>query len=377
MIMRSLKAARLSHLTLATLLASGSLAFAAGCSSEDNAPSEDVNDLQPGDDDDDDSEPLPPAPTQSSNPEPPPPAAVPGAPGANGLELPEDFLDWRVIGAAMPNGDTPSIRVILGNDTAVDAARLGQTNPWPDGSMLGHIVWTQGENDDSAGVVVPGNFGAFTLMSKDSDEYAADGGWAYGRWAGENLTPLAAGADRACVDCHTDNVRDFDYVFTRPGQHPSLNAVNSAGTAPNGLKIPTEVLNWRVIGIAQPGGDSPSFRVIVGNDTAVDAARAGDTNPWPENSAIAHYVWGVGENENSPDTIVPGDFAALTFMVRNEVAFGDDGNWAFSVWSGPNLTAPEAVGFDQVCIDCHEARVPDNDRVFTRPGALPEAFFER
>lgn len=376
MIMRSLKVARLSHFTLATLLASGSFAFAAGCSSDDDAPSEDVNELEPADEDDD--EPLPPAPSQSNNPAPAPTPVVPGAPGANGLELPADFLDWRVIGAAQPNaGDSPTIRVILGNETAVNAARRGETNPWPDGSQIGHIVWTQGENDDAADVVVPGNFGAFTLMSKDSDAYAADGGWAYGRWVGENLTPLAAGEDRACVACHTDNVRQFDYVFTRPGQLPSVNALNAAAPAPNGLKIPTEILNWRVIGIASVPGDGATLRVIVGNDTAVDAARAGNTNPWPENSAIAHYQWSAGENENAADTVVPGDFARLTFMVRNELAFADDGAWAFGVWQTPQLTAPEAVGFDQVCVDCHEARVPDNDRVFTRPGALPEAYFER
>jgi hypothetical protein len=369
MIMRSLKAARLSHLTVATLLASGSLAFAAGCSSDDEEPSEDVGALEPGDEDENAEAPTP-APTNEPDPE---PVVQPGGPGANGLELPADFLDWRVIGAAQPNGGmSPSIRVIVGNDIAVEAARSGRTNPWPDGSMLGHMVWAQGENEDAADVVVPGNFAAITLMSKDSDEYAADGGWAYGRWVGENLTPLAAGEDRACVNCHTDLVSDNDYVFTRPGALPTEEAVNRAGTAPNGLKVPTEVLDWRVIGIASVPGDAATLRVIVGNDTAVDAARAGETNPWPENSAIAHFQWNAGENADSADTIVPAAFARLTFMVRGEDLFAADGDWAFSVWQTPELTAPAEEGFDQVCIDCHAQEVSDNDRVFTRPGALPD-----
>lgn len=367
MIMRSLKAARLSHLTFATLLASGSLAFAAGCSSDDDDPSEDVGALEPGDNDDDDDEAPAPVPNV---PEPDP--VVPGGPGANGLELPPDFLDWRVIGAAVPNGASPSIRVIVGNDIAVDAARSGDTNPWPDGSMLGHMVWAQGENEDADDVVVPGNFAAITLMSKDSDEYAADGGWAYGRWLGDNLTPLAAGEDRACVNCHTDLVSDNDFVFTRPGALPTPDAVGRAGTAPNGLKIPTEILDWRVIGIASVPGDTPTLRVIVGNDEAVDAARAGDTNPWPENSAIAHFQWNAGENADSADTIVPAAFARLTFMVRSEVAFPADGDWGFGVWQTPQLTAPEAADFDRVCVNCHADLVSDNDRVFTRPGALPD-----
>lgn len=378
MIMRSLKAARLSHLTFATLLASGSLAFAGGCSSEDDGPSEDVEDLQPADDDDDD-EPAVPSPSDNVTPPPPPPA--PGSPGANGLELPDDFLDWRVIGAAQPNGGmNPSIRVILGNDIAVEAARSGETNPWPEGTQIGHIVWTQGDNEDATDIVAPGNFGAFTLMSKDSDEYAADGGWAYGRWVGENLTPLAEGQDRDCVDCHTRLVSDKDYVFTQPGALPTLDAVNSAAPAPNGLKIPTNILDWRVIGIASVPNADPTqstLRVVVGNSVAVAAARAGETNPWPENAAIAHFQWIAGENPDSADTIVPANFARLTFMVRSEDLFAADGDWAFSVWQTPELTAPEAEGFDSDCIGCHANLVGDNDRVFTRPGALPEAYFDR
>jgi cytochrome P460 len=372
MIMQSLKLARRSHRMFAALIASSCFIAAAGCSSDDDgdAPAEtdeDVSDLQPGQQPD--AEPLPPPVATVA----PTPTVVPGGPGANGLELPTDFLDWRVIGVAMPNGATPSIRVIVGNDIAVNAARRGITNPWPDGSMMGHMVWTQGTNPDAAGTVVPGNFGAITLMKKDVDAYAADGGWAYGRWAGANLTPLAAGDDRACVDCHTSERQQYDYVFTDPGALPSPNTVNAAAPAPNGLKVPTEVLDWRVIGVAQPGGlETGTIRVIVGNDTAVDAARAGETNPWPENSAISHFVWALPAGSDTADVVVPGDFAALTFMVRSEVAFAEDGDWAFSIWTGRNLAAPEAAGFDRVCVDCHASSVPDNDRVFTRPGTLPE-----
>jgi hypothetical protein len=370
MIMRSLNA-RLSHRRFAALLASSCIIFAAGCGSDDKGDDaatppddsdESVSGLQP--------DPDPVTPPPSMPPVMQPPAVVPGGPAPNGLELPEDFLDWRVVGVAMPEG---SIRVIVGNDIAVTAARRGETNPWPNGSMLGHMAWDQGTNSDAPDVVVPGDFNRITLMSKDTEKYAADGGWAYGVWMGEALTPPAdRNFDRACVTCHTDNVRQFDYVFTRPGQLPFANAIGLAGTAPNGLKVPTEVLDWRVIGVAQPGGTSPTIRVIVGNDTAVNAARAGKTNPWPENSAISHYVWLLGDNPNEPGVVVPGDFSALTFMVRNEEAFEDDGGWAFSVWASRDLTAPTAPDFDRVCVDCHEARVPDNDRVFTRPGVLPE-----
>jgi hypothetical protein len=112
--------------------------------------------------------------------------------------------------------------------------------------------------------------------------------------------------------------------------------------------------------------------VIVGNDIAVNAARAGRTNPWPENSAISHYVWALGDNPNEPGVVVPGDFAALTFMVRGQELFEDDGGWAFSVWTTRELAAPTDPAFDRACVQCHTDLVSDNDFVFTRPGALPE-----
>ena len=58
-------------------------------------------------------------------------------------------------------------------------------------------------------------------MVKDSAQYAADGGWAYGNWQGATLAaPEQADFDRGCVDCHTNNVADNDYVFTIPGAIP-------------------------------------------------------------------------------------------------------------------------------------------------------------
>ena len=58
----------------------------------------------------------------------------------NGLSLPAGYKDWRVI-APSHRTDNNTLRVILGNDIAVKAAREGKTNPWPEGTMLGKLVW--------------------------------------------------------------------------------------------------------------------------------------------------------------------------------------------------------------------------------------------
>lgn len=309
--------------------------------------------------------------TMTPPPASPAPAAVPGGPTPNGLELPADFRDWRVIGVADPNptpqGDT--IRVIVGNDIAVDAARTGNTNPWPDGSMISHYVWAAAEHATSADTVAPGAFGALTLMVKDSEAYADDGGWAYGLWTTDQLVPAAEGFDRDCVNCHTAEVADNDYVFTVPGALPSLLTVALAAPAPNDLTVPGDVLDWRVIGVANRG-DNDTLRVIVGNDVAVDAARAGDVESWPEGSMIAHYVWAYGENDNAPDMIAPGAFGALTLMEKRSEEYAEDGGWAYGVWATDELTPPES-GFDRACVDCHTDVVSDRDYVFTVPGPLP------
>jgi hypothetical protein len=272
-----------------------------------------------------------------------------------------------------------TLRVIVGNDTAVNAARSGQTSPWPDGSRIGHFQWAAGTNPDYTTMTAPGNFLRITMMEKDSVEYVDDGGWAYGAWNGNDLVPpAAADFDNACVDCHTTRVQANDYVFTVPGPLPTQAAVDAAPEMPNGIALPDDILDWRVIGAASRETDAmnPSIRVIVGNDIAVEAARSGNTNPWPDGSMLAHYVWNIGGDLNSPDTVNAGDFRAFTLMVKDAEEFEADGGWAFGNWTTLDLAAPTDPVFDQACIDCHTTEVGTaNDFVFTRPGALPTAIF--
>lgn len=301
----------------------------------------------------------------------PAPETTPGGPTPNGLEVPEDFRDWRVIGVADPSGDPNTIHVIVGNDTAVLAARTGNTDPWPDGSMIARYVWADAEHETSADTTAPGDFQALTLMVKDAEAYEDDGGWAYGVWAGPELRPpAAADFDRECVACHTENVADNDYVFTEPGAMPDLLALAFAEPQPNELTLPGDILDWRVIGVANRGDDS-TIRVIIGNDEAVDAARAGSVDTWPEGSMIAHFVWAYGENPNVPGAVTPGDFGALTLMAKDSEQYAADGGWAYGVWSTPELAPAEDPAFDRDCVDCHTENVSDRDYVFTVPGALP------
>lgn len=139
---------------------------------------------------------------------------VPPAP--NGIAFPADYRDWRVIGTSHRT-DNNTLRVIIGNDTAIEAARAGKTNPWPDGAVLGKLVWKDAAHDKWPAATVPGTFVHAEFMLKDATKHAATGGWGYARWLGQDQKPFGEDASfaNACVACHTP-VKDNDYVFTHP-----------------------------------------------------------------------------------------------------------------------------------------------------------------
>jgi hypothetical protein len=142
------------------------------------------------------------------------------APAPNGIELPADYKDWKVIGVAHRT-DNNTMRAIVGNDAAVAAARQGRTNPWPDGAVLGKIVWKAGTDKHWDKATVPGDFVHVEFMVKDASKYAGTGGWGYARWKGKDLAVHGkdAGFAQECVACHTP-VKGQDYVFTRPAFLP-------------------------------------------------------------------------------------------------------------------------------------------------------------
>jgi len=141
-------------------------------------------------------------------------------PATNGITLPENYRDWPVI-ASSHRTDNNTLRVILGNDIAIRAARTGNTNPWPDGAILGKMVWKDTTLRAWEQAVVPGKFVHAEFMVKDAAKWAATGGWGFARWKGMDQVPHGADATFAqeCFGCHTP-VKDNDYVFTHPAQLP-------------------------------------------------------------------------------------------------------------------------------------------------------------
>lgn len=136
---------------------------------------------------------------------------------SHGIAYPEGWQDWSTI-AVSYRRDNQTIRAILGNDVAVEAARSGNTNPWPDGAILGKVVWKETALKDWNPAVAPGEFVHAEFMFKDAEKYAATYNWGWARWVGKEQKPFQKGA-QVCTTCHTP-VKGRDWVFTDPASLP-------------------------------------------------------------------------------------------------------------------------------------------------------------
>jgi hypothetical protein len=138
----------------------------------------------------------------------------------NGLVLPSGYINWRII-ASSHRTDNNTLRIILGNDKAIEAARSGRISPWPDGSVLAKLVWKDTTHSKWPAATVPGNFVHAEFMFKDAKKFASTGGWGFARWLGLEQKPYGKDSDFAqeCFDCHLP-VKDNDYLFTWPAVLP-------------------------------------------------------------------------------------------------------------------------------------------------------------
>jgi len=94
---------------------------------------------------------------------------------ANGITIPDGYQQWQLISSSYRE-DNKSLRVILGNDKAMEAALAGQTNPWPDGAILGKLVWKEDRHPKWPAAIIPGDLSHIEFMIKDQARYPETGG---------------------------------------------------------------------------------------------------------------------------------------------------------------------------------------------------------
>jgi len=136
---------------------------------------------------------------------------------SHGIKYPTGWQDWSTI-AVSHRVDNKTLRLILGNDVAVKAARAGNTHPWPDGTIIGKVVWKDTQLENWKKAIAPGKFVHAEFMFKDSKQYMQSYGWGWARWVGVEQNPFDKGS-QVCTSCHTP-VKDRDWVFTDPAVLP-------------------------------------------------------------------------------------------------------------------------------------------------------------
>jgi Haem-binding domain/Cytochrome P460 len=136
------------------------------------------------------------------------------APSPNGIAFLPDYKNWKAI-STTDRTDSNTLRVILGNDVAIQAIADNRINPWPDGTTFAKVAWRQ--QPDENGIQRSGVFLQVAFMIKDAAKYASTADWGWAEWVGTELKPYGESPKFAseCVACHAP-LRNNDYVFTMP-----------------------------------------------------------------------------------------------------------------------------------------------------------------
>ena len=127
------------------------------------------------------------------------------------------YEDWADVSSSRTDD---RLKVIVANPTMIKAFKAGISGsgqPFPDGSMIVKLQWTQKKSTEAPFVVdVPDVFRGVFVMEKDSKRFPKSGGWGYAVFnydaASDTFTPDAKSPSDCGNACHTA-VKAKDYIF--------------------------------------------------------------------------------------------------------------------------------------------------------------------
>jgi Cytochrome P460 len=135
-------------------------------------------------------------------------------------------------------------------------------------------------------------------------------------------------------------------------------------------KIPSGYRDWKFVSAAHEAGELNDIRVVIGNDKAIKAYRAG--KPFPEGTIIGRVAWKMVPSEENNKTFgqaqsfVPGDAPDwyLQFMEKDTKKYAATGGWGYSNFDKDlrPLTDEKTM---YACFVCHKA-VESRDYIFTK-----------
>ena len=129
------------------------------------------------------------------------------------------YEDWAVVSSARTD---QILKVIVANPTMIKAFKAGfpgNGRPFPDGSMIVKLQWTQKKSTEAPfDVDEPDAFSQAFVMEKDSKRFAASGGWGYAVFnydpPSDKFSADAKSPSNCGYACHTP-VKAKDYIFHR------------------------------------------------------------------------------------------------------------------------------------------------------------------
>jgi hypothetical protein len=132
----------------------------------------------------------------------------------------------------------------------------------------------------------------------------------------------------------------------------------------NGTQFDPSFENWKLIAITDRG-DNNSFRMILGNEVAVNAAQSGHISPWPDGVRLAKIAW---QQEIGADGVLhPGKFIQVELMQKGAHVYKSTDGWGWGRWRGLDLKPyGNDAAFVNECTGCHQP-VRGNDYVYTEP----------
>jgi hypothetical protein len=167
---------------------------------------------------------------------------------------------------------------------------------------------------------------------------------------------------------------------TAGSQVPALSAgtpsirLESVSAEWNGVAFDPSFESWMPLSFTDRG-DNNTFRCILGNDIAIQAAESGHISPWPDGSRFAKIAW--QQNLDSDGLVYPGKFVQVELMVKDAKGYASTDGWGWGRWRGLDLKPYGAdARFVNECTGCHQP-LKGNDYVYTPPitsalSTLPE-----
>ena len=128
-----------------------------------------------------------------------------------------------------------------------------------------------------------------------------------------------------------------------------------------GVTIPEGYRQWPVVAPSHRP-DKDEVRVILGNDIAMKAYRAG-TLPFPDGAILAKLAWKRVKSAEFEEAYVPGEPQRIEFMVKDAKKYASTGGWGFGRFVNGK---PADENQHATCFPCHLANVKGHDFVFTR-----------